>query len=154
MLSLSLSFSISPSPSLPPCHLSLFAELQAVAAVADLEEEPLQWRAAHPGEPVILALARLAKAKRFVQLVGGQLDRRRPENHGGVVVAHGELQNAAAQRLCDAFTPVVRVHRHAPQLHRVVILTTLCCHDAHHVSVEHRHPEAGAWQKRGKRLIK
>lgn len=108
-LSLSLSFSISPSPSLSPspCHLSLLAELQAVAAVADLEEEPLQRRAAHPREPVVLALARSAEAQRLVQLVSGQFDSRCAEDHGGVVVAHGKLQNTATQCLCYAFTAVV-----------------------------------------------
>lgn len=154
-LSLSLSFSISPSPSLSPspCHLSLLTELQAVAAVADLEEEPLQRRAAHPGEPVVLALARSAEAQRLVQLVGGQLDSRRAEDYSSVVVAHGELQDATTQCLCDAFATVARVHRHAPQLDRVVVLTALRRHDPHHTSVEHCHPETGAWQKQERKSL-
>lgn len=98
--------SFSPSP----CHLSLLAELQAVAAVADLEEEPLRQRAAHPGEPVILALARSTEAQGLVQLVSGQLDGCRSQDHGGVVLAHGKLQDAAPQRLGDAFAAVARVH--------------------------------------------
>lgn len=152
LLSLSLSvplFLHLPSPSLSPspCHLSLLTELQAVADVTDLEEEPLQRRAVHPGEPVVLALACSAEAQRLVQLVGCQLDGRRAKDDGGVVVAHGKLQNATTQRLCDAFATVARVHRHALQLDRVVVLTALCRHDSHHASVEHRHPETGAWQE-------
>lgn len=139
-LHLPLSISLSPSP----CHLSLLTELQAVATVADLEEEPLQRRARHPGEPVVLALARSAEAQRLVQLVRGQLHGRRAQDDGGVVVAHGELQDATTQRLRDAFAAVVRVHRHAPQLDRVVVLAALRRHDAHHASVQHCHPETGA----------
>lgn len=59
------------SPSLPSPSLSLLlftphsllADLQTVAAVADLEEEPLEWRAAHPRKPVVFALAGLAEAQ-------------------------------------------------------------------------------------------
>lgn len=144
-LSLSLCLPLSTSTSLAhPVTLSLLAELHAVAAVADLEEEPLQWRAAHAGQPVVLALARSAEAQRLVQLVGRQLDGRCAEHHGGVVVAHGELQHSAAQGLCDAFAAVARVHRHAAQLHRVVVLAPLGRHDPHHASVQHGHPETGA----------
>lgn len=119
-------------------------ELQAVAAVADLEEEPLQRRAVHPGEPVVLALACSAEAQRLVQLVGGQLDSRRAEDHGGVVVAHSELQNTTTQCLCNAFAPIARVHRHAPQLDGVVVLAALCSYNPNNASVEHGDPETGA----------
>lgn len=135
-----LSISLSPSP----CHISLLTELQAVAAVADLEEEPLQWRAAHAGEPVVLALARSAEAQRLIQLVGSQLDRRRAEDHSSIVVTNSELQNTAAQGLSDAFATVARVHRHAPQLDCVVLLAPFCRHDPNHSSVKHSNPEAGA----------
>lgn len=152
---LSLSVSLCPShPACPlhlhltgsPCHLSLLTELHAVAAVADLEEEPLQRRAAHARQPVVLALARSSEAQRLVQLVGSQLDRRRAEHHCGVVVAHSEFQHSAAQGLCNAFAAVAGVYWHAAQLHRVVVLAPLSSHDPHHASVQHGHPETGAWQ--------